>query len=486
MTKKPVNRVSFLVLLAMLLAVPITAYLSQNRQNINPRADVPFLLMKVVINPGAIMTQFNGPNIPMSAELVDQSGRFIKQGVSFDWGISSNALVSIGTLTQVNQNLAVFLPVSPGWGQLYVKVSYFGQNYVGSIWVNVLDVYPPPSSNILGPLCLKATIPPETGPAPLTVTLHGAGQAYGGASIVGYQWDFTNDGIWETQVDINPVKYVYTSAGKFYPVYRVQDSTGRWSSTCDYAYPVVVEPAPSQDEYSLCITGGGAWKVDFPNACRDLCFTPPPVSCAQVISSGCDCGPDKCWTGSGCVFNEEEVVPTPSPSSTPRPVFSIYDFKILLINYLTNADVMYQPRDEKVNLWDGAYVIKYLIQQPILCQTCDPNSLTNTCPLGYFCSTGGFCQPNCVNENPPCKIAEPLCPTPMPTVCPGLAPPPSGCSWTSQCGIICPSPTPQPICIPCQTDSDCSSSQYCTQTGWCRYNCLKGEPPCLMPEPVCE
>ena len=97
------------------------------------------------------------------------------------------------------------------------------------------------------PLCVASSIPPETGPAPLTVILHGGGQAVGTeSSLVGYQWDFENDGTWDTGVNINAVSHTYTSPGTFEPKYRIQESKGNWSQTCNYPYKIVVTaPTPT-------------------------------------------------------------------------------------------------------------------------------------------------------------------------------------------------------------------------------------------------
>jgi len=56
------------------------------------------------------------------------------------------------------------------------------------------------------PKCGSPSIPPESSPAPLTVTLHGGGTAGYKGGIVGYQWDFTGDGTWDTEADtLDPV-----------------------------------------------------------------------------------------------------------------------------------------------------------------------------------------------------------------------------------------------------------------------------------------
>jgi len=96
------------------------------------------------------------------------------------------------------------------------------------------------------PVCVASSIPPQAGPAPLKVTLHGGGQAGGSDSgIVGYMWDFENDGVWDTSVDINPVTHVYQQPGDYTPKYQILGTNGKWSNICNYAYTVKVGTSPT-------------------------------------------------------------------------------------------------------------------------------------------------------------------------------------------------------------------------------------------------
>jgi hypothetical protein len=106
---------------------------------------------------------------------------------------------------------------------------------------------PTPTLTPTVPQCIESTIPPQTGPAPLTVTLHGGGAAGGPDSlVVGYQWDFDNNGTWDSGVDINPVTHTYQQAGAYDPKYRIQGSNGSWSVKCNYKYQVIVSvPTPT-------------------------------------------------------------------------------------------------------------------------------------------------------------------------------------------------------------------------------------------------
>ena len=66
----------------------------------------------------------------------------------------------------------------------------------------------------------------------------------------------------------------------------------------------------------------------------------------------------------GPCTNVGNTSPTPSPTAfptpTPSPSYSSQDLKNLFFNYLTSADRSFRPKDEKVNLLDGGYVIHWL------------------------------------------------------------------------------------------------------------------------------
>jgi parallel beta-helix repeat protein len=99
---------------------------------------------------------------------------------------------------------------------------------------------PSPTPNSNAPFCGQSSTPPPTGSAPLTVTLHGAGNAGSGTGIVGYRWDFENNGTWDTAVSIEPITHTYTQTGTYHPVFQVLGSNNLWSSVCNYPYSIVV------------------------------------------------------------------------------------------------------------------------------------------------------------------------------------------------------------------------------------------------------
>ncbi len=56
-------------------------------------------------------------------------------------------------------------------------------------------------------------------------------------------------------------------------------------------------------EKQACEEVGGVWR-EFANSCVDSCEynrNPEIISCAQVLTMGCDCGENRCWNGDTCV-----------------------------------------------------------------------------------------------------------------------------------------------------------------------------------------
>ncbi len=64
------------------------------------------------------------------------------------------------------------------------------------------------------------------------------------------------------------------------------------------------KPLPPSQTLEVCESEGAVYK-GFTNGCMDSCefARDPNVACAAVLTSGCDCGPGKCWDGFECVAN---------------------------------------------------------------------------------------------------------------------------------------------------------------------------------------
>jgi len=54
-----------------------------------------------------------------------------------------------------------------------------------------------------------------------------------------------------------------------------------------------------------CYTGGGKWR-GLSTTGVDYCWTKGMGG--EAITAGCDCGPDKCWDGNKCVYDEQKSV----------------------------------------------------------------------------------------------------------------------------------------------------------------------------------
>ncbi len=134
---------------------------------------------------------------------------------------------------------------------------------------------PTPSS--LAPQCGKNPIKPESGRAPLKVTLHGSGLSSGGPGIDGYRWDFDGNGTWDTNsISVEPVIHIYTTPGVFRPKFQVDGVNGLWSSVCDYGFDVIVESAnnltPIPTAVKTCDTDADCSRTE-------TCYQPPMPTC---------------------------------------------------------------------------------------------------------------------------------------------------------------------------------------------------------------
>ncbi len=61
---------------------------------------------------------------------------------------------------------------------------------------------------------------------------------------------------------------------------------------------------PPEQTAEYCESQGAAY-LSFTNSCRDSCdyARKKVASCSTVLTTGCDCGPDKCWDGFECTPN---------------------------------------------------------------------------------------------------------------------------------------------------------------------------------------
>lgn len=71
------------------------------------------------------------------------------------------------------------------------------------------------------------------------------------------------------------------------------------------AFPMEAE---SNSDEEICLDNGGVEWKEFSNSCADNCsqYTQEQL-CSQLITYGCDCGPDSCWNGTQCINNPTSV-----------------------------------------------------------------------------------------------------------------------------------------------------------------------------------
>lgn len=125
----------------------------------------------------------------------------------------------------------------------------------------VISPTPTGTINSNPPVCSDSTIPPASGSAPLSVFLHGGGGAGDGPGFDGYQWDFENDGNWDTNIVLDALTHIYVQVGTYHPKYRVHGINNVWSSVCNYPYDVIVSaaasptPTPTPTQIVVIVTG---------------------------------------------------------------------------------------------------------------------------------------------------------------------------------------------------------------------------------------
>lgn len=186
------------------------------------------------------------------------------------WTISEiiTSVESIDTGLGVGQSFFGPFPVVPKDQAFYNNIDYSGSlpfNLNGYLHIEGLFIKPMFVQTpvvVKKPSCSKSTITPNSGPAPLLVTLHGGGYANDSFGIDGYQWDFENDGYWDTDISLEPMTHVYDRPGTYYPKYRVHSSNGLWSDKCDYNYPIEVLDSQSFLQFKIKFVGVTSKPID--------------------------------------------------------------------------------------------------------------------------------------------------------------------------------------------------------------------------------
>jgi len=155
-----------------------------------------------------------GPNVDLLIELRDSAGTLVSSGNPVDTlGVTLAPTVSAGTY---------FLTVR-GTGKPANGTDYGYSNYgsVGFYFVRGTVV----STGPIAPVAV-ATATPQTGDAPLAVTLNGSGSFDQDGSVVAYSWNF-GDG---TTGSGSVVSHTYSNVGTYTAVLTVTDSQGLTAS----------------------------------------------------------------------------------------------------------------------------------------------------------------------------------------------------------------------------------------------------------------
>ena len=122
---------------------------------------------------------------------------------------------------------------------------------------------------------LQAT--PTSGDAPLTVDFDASGSSDPDGSIIRYDYDFDNDGIWDAYDSGDTVSWTYTSAGTYDAKLRVTDNDGAFDVdtipiTVKSWHTMTVDNSPNQvGEYnSLAVVNGRPAMSYYDNTVDDL------------------------------------------------------------------------------------------------------------------------------------------------------------------------------------------------------------------------
>jgi hypothetical protein len=129
----------FILIPILLLAIVVPAVM--NSQSILSRAAGAKcrLITQVLINPGKIDTYANAQSTNLSVLAYDYYHVPIFEGVTYEWGMSST--YGVGTI-KAEDDLAQFIPIRPGTGDLYVKAKNkcTVKAVIGSIKVTVMGI----------------------------------------------------------------------------------------------------------------------------------------------------------------------------------------------------------------------------------------------------------------------------------------------------------------------------------------------------------
>ena len=195
-----------------------------------------------------------GPNVDLLVELRDSAGTLVSSG---------NPVATLGVTLAPTVSAGTYFLTVRGTGKPANGTDYGYSNYgsVGFYFVRGTVV----STGPIAPVAV-ATATPQTGVAPLAVTLNGSGSFDQDGTIVSYGWNF-GDG---TSGDGSVVSHTYSTTGSYTAVLTVTDSQGLSASqsvqiqaTAPNMLPTAVIAASSTSGAApLAVTFNGSGSTD--------------------------------------------------------------------------------------------------------------------------------------------------------------------------------------------------------------------------------
>lgn len=195
-----------------------------------------------------------GPNVDLLVELRDSAGTLVSSG---------NPVTTLGVTLAPTVSAGTYFLTVRGTGKPANGTDYGYSNYgsVGFYFVRGTVV----STGPIAPVAV-ATATPQTGDAPLAVTLNGSGSFDQDGTIVSYAWYF-GDG---TSGDGSVVSHTYSTSGSYTAVLTVTDSQGLSASqsvqiqaTAPNMLPTAVIAASSTSGAApLAVTFNGSGSTD--------------------------------------------------------------------------------------------------------------------------------------------------------------------------------------------------------------------------------
>lgn len=216
-------------------------------------------------------------------------------------------------------------------GILNKSIDYYAGQFTGQGSDKLIQLSPTPIPADPCPL----TAAPISGPAPLIVTFSvnlDPTKFAQGHNFDGYKWDFDNDGVWDTDVDTNPVAtHTYLTPGTYNLHYELRyslktaktDSTiisecnPRYSTTATIVVTESLTPTPTFTPPFQCF-GTNPDGVIY--SCRDTCDAPFIESTHNNDLGGTTCKSDQvCCTKlptSNITATPTSIIFSPTPTST--------------------------------------------------------------------------------------------------------------------------------------------------------------------------